>query len=238
MTYLTRIAFCLFVCIVASSLHAADRPNIIFFLSDDHRSDMLGCAGHPILKTPAIDALAKQGVRFENMFVTTSICAATRATLFTGLYERSHRFTFGTPPISESHAAASYPSVLHKSGYRTGFVGKFGVSMAGKQRQAMFDYFRPLGRSPSSSDSATDRSGTSLRSLATTRLRFSRPTRKTNRSVYRSVSTHRTPKMATRRITFPGPRRLMGSTTTSRCPPQSYPPRASFTVSRNFCASR
>ncbi len=69
---------------------AQKRPNIILFLTDDHRHDQLGCAGHPILKTPSIDALAKTGVRFENAFVTTSICAASRATIFSGLYERSH----------------------------------------------------------------------------------------------------------------------------------------------------
>src|SRR5687768_3918556 len=46
------------------------RPNIVFFLSDDQRAGFLGCAGHPILKTPAIDRLAAGGVRFENAFVT------------------------------------------------------------------------------------------------------------------------------------------------------------------------
>jgi hypothetical protein len=52
---------------------AADRPNILFFLSDDHRWDRMGCAGNPFLKTPTMDRLAAEGVRFSNMFVTTSI---------------------------------------------------------------------------------------------------------------------------------------------------------------------
>ena len=52
---------------------AADRHNILFFLSDDHRWDRMGCAGHPFLKTPTMDRLAAEGVRFSNMFVTTSI---------------------------------------------------------------------------------------------------------------------------------------------------------------------
>ncbi len=51
---------------------AEKQPNIIFFLSDDHRWDRLGSAGHPFLKTPTLDRLAKEGVRFSNMFVTTS----------------------------------------------------------------------------------------------------------------------------------------------------------------------
>ena len=127
---------------------AASGPNIIFFLSDDQRSDLLGCAGHPILKTPTMDRLARAGVRFENMFVTTSICAASRASLLTGLWERTHKYTFGTPPISAGHSDRSYPAVLRGAGYRTGFIGKFGVSVAKGQREKMFDFFRPLGRNP------------------------------------------------------------------------------------------
>jgi arylsulfatase A-like enzyme len=95
-----------------------------------------------------MDDLAKKGVRFENMFVTTSICAASRATLFTGLYERTHKFTFGTPPIAPKYCDASYPALLRAAGYRTGFVGKFGVSVPRDRRPVMFDYFVPLGRNP------------------------------------------------------------------------------------------
>jgi len=124
------------------------RPNIIFFLSDDHRNDLMGCAGHPILKTSTMDRLARQGVRFENMFVTTSICAASRASLFTGLYERTHKFTFRTPPIAAKYCDASYPASLREAGYRTGFVGKFGVSVPRDRLAKMFDYHRPLGRNP------------------------------------------------------------------------------------------
>lgn len=125
-------------------------PNIIFVLVDDQRNDTLGCAGHPILKTPVVDALAAEGTRFENAFVTTSICAASRATLFTGLYERTHGYTFGTSPIRADYAAASYPALMRKAGYRTGFTGKFGVAVEDGQatRDRMFDFFRPVRRNP------------------------------------------------------------------------------------------
>ena len=76
---------------VSGSLQAADekaRPNIVFFLADDQRNDQLGCYGHPFVKTPNLDKLAARGTRFTNAFVTTSICAASRATIFTGLVER------------------------------------------------------------------------------------------------------------------------------------------------------
>ncbi|RJP25587.1 MAG: DUF4976 domain-containing protein [Candidatus Omnitrophota bacterium] len=124
------------------------RPNLVFLLVDDQRNDTLGCAGHPILKTPVIDSLAAAGVRFRNAFVTTSICAASRASIFTGLYERTHGYTFGTPPISADHAGASYPALLRRAGYRTGFVGKFGVNVVKGFMPEMFDYVHLLDRNP------------------------------------------------------------------------------------------
>lgn len=127
---------------------AAERPNVIFFLSDDQRADFLSCAGHPIVKTPNVDALASRGTRFKNAFVTTSICAASRATLFTGLWERSHKYTFGTPAITPEKIDASYPAVLKRAGFRTGFVGKFGVNAGKGGTDRMFDSFVPLNRNP------------------------------------------------------------------------------------------
>ncbi|MCA9027842.1 MAG: sulfatase-like hydrolase/transferase [Planctomycetaceae bacterium] len=123
-------------------------PNIVFFLSDDQRADFLSCAGHPIVQTPFLDDLAQRGVRFENAFVTTAICAASRATLFTGLWERSHKFTFGTPPIAEDIIQQSYPVRLREAGFRTGFVGKFGVQVPKGAERQMFDVFEPLNRNP------------------------------------------------------------------------------------------
>lgn len=135
--------------LLSLSFHTGDliaaRPNIIYFLSDDHRSDFLSCAGHEVVKTPVLDGLAARGTRFENSFVTTSICAASRASILTGLYERTHKYTFGTPSIAKKFITQSYPAILKRNGYKTGFVGKYGVSADQKE---MFDYFKPLNRSP------------------------------------------------------------------------------------------
>jgi arylsulfatase A-like enzyme len=124
------------------------RPNLVLLLSDDQRWDTLGCAGNPIIQTPNLDALARDGVRFRNAFVTTAICAASRASILTGLYERTHRHTFGTKPLSEEHLAAGYPALLRKAGYRTGFVGKFGVGVPRGAAGRLFDSFAPLDRTP------------------------------------------------------------------------------------------
>ncbi len=129
---------------------AETRPNVVVIVSDDHRADVLGAAGHPIASTPNLDALAADGIRFENAFVTTSICAASRASILTGLPEAAHHFTFGRPPLDLDLALSSYPARLRDAGYRTGFVGKFGISVAGGRPtiDAMFDEFMPLTRTP------------------------------------------------------------------------------------------
>ena len=90
------------------------RPNILFVLVDDQRNDVISIAGHPIVKTPTIDNLAKNGIRFTNAFVTSPICAASRASIFTGLYEYKHNYTFGKKPLKEAFVANSYPLLLKK----------------------------------------------------------------------------------------------------------------------------
>jgi arylsulfatase A-like enzyme len=128
------------------ALTVAAKPNILFILVDDQRHDELSCAGESVLQTPVIDSLAARGIRFENAFVTTSICAASRASIFTGLTERTHGYTFGKPPIRAEDVAASYPVLLRKAGYRTGFYGKFGVRLAkGVGTGEMFDDFQSIG---------------------------------------------------------------------------------------------
>ena len=123
------------------------RPNIILLVTDDQRWDAMGNM-NPLVQTPEMDRLVEGGVRFENAFVTTSICAASRASIFAGLVERTHKFTFGTPPMTAQSTDNSYPSLLRRAGYRTGFVGKFGVGVQAGARQAIFDVFKPLGRNP------------------------------------------------------------------------------------------
>ncbi len=119
----------------------ASPKNVLVFLTDDQRFDQMSCAGHPVLQTPHIDSLAARGVRFTNSFVTTSICAASRATFFTGLHEGSHGFTFGTPPLAATHP--TWPALLRGAGFHTGFTGKLGVKLGAKSNE-LFDWFRPM----------------------------------------------------------------------------------------------
>ncbi|MEP1486841.1 MAG: sulfatase [Algibacter sp.] len=115
------------------------QPNIIFVLTDDQRWDALGYAGNSIIKTPNMDALASSGLYFKNAFVTTPICAASRATILTGLYERTHDFNFGKPKLKNEYMLSSYPYLLKQAGYRTGLIGKFGVNVNKGIEDALFD---------------------------------------------------------------------------------------------------
>jgi arylsulfatase A-like enzyme len=124
-------------------VEAPTPPNLLFIVTDDQRADMLGVV-NPILKTPHLDQLASEGVRFEQAFVTTPICAASRASLLTGLVERTHQFTFGTPPLASEFTDESYPTLLRQAGYQTGFVGKFGVKTEPAAVDSMFDVFAPM----------------------------------------------------------------------------------------------
>jgi len=147
--YQSRLCLLVLACLwvfrpawAAESEPAPKRPNILLLMTDNQRSSALGCAGNTIIQTPNIDRLAAEGVRFENAFCTTSICAASRASIFTGQYRRTHGYTFNTPPLSRQAMQNSYPALLRAAGYRTGFVGKFGIGAQDGAADQMFDFFR------------------------------------------------------------------------------------------------
>src|SRR5213593_2110820 len=111
----------------ASPASGGPPPNIIVLLADDLRWDALGCYGNRIVQTPNIDRLAAKGVRFRNHFVTTSICNVSRASLFSGQQARRHGIVDFATPFTERQWRETYPALLRAAGYRTGFIGKFGV---------------------------------------------------------------------------------------------------------------
>lgn len=129
MSYSTwrNIFYILFFLTPFSSSAQNKKPNIIFILTDDQRWDALGIAGNSIIQTPEMDALAKSGTYFKNAFSTTPICAASRASILTGLYERTHGYTFQQPTLKQPYAENIYPKLLKDNGYHVGFFGKLGV---------------------------------------------------------------------------------------------------------------
>ncbi len=124
------------------------RPNIIFLLTDDQRWDTMGCAGNPIIQTPNMDAMAADGVRFTNAFVTTSICCSSRASVFSGQYVRRHGIEDFATPFSDAAWAQTYPAQLKKAGYRLGLVGKYGVGRDRDFHKDTFDYWKGIAGQP------------------------------------------------------------------------------------------
>jgi len=113
------------------------KPNIVFLLADDLRWNSPGCMGNRVVQTQNIDELARNGVRFTHACVTTAISMVSRATILTGQYMSRHGIREFGIPLSKEAFTNTYPALLRKAGYWTGFVGKYGV---GKIREKDFDF--------------------------------------------------------------------------------------------------
>jgi arylsulfatase A-like enzyme len=113
---------------LADAAESSPRPNIIFLLTDDQRDNTLGAMGHPSVKTPNLDSLMRDSVRFTNAYIATPVCAPSRVSFFTGMPERVHGVGFSSSyTLTEPQWEQTYPALLRKAGYHTGFIGKFGV---------------------------------------------------------------------------------------------------------------
>lgn len=115
--------------LVGSGVHAiqnqSQKPNIVFILTDDQNYRFLGCDGNNIIKTPQIDQLAKDGVRFTNAHVTSAICTPSRVSMFLGEFERKHGVNFNSgTSIAPEAWKGSYPMEMREHGYYTGYIGK------------------------------------------------------------------------------------------------------------------
>ena len=129
------------LCIILFSLIAATQfelraaqPNIIFILTDNQGAWHLGCYGNPDFKTPHIDQLAREGVRFSHAFSNNAVCSPTRATFLTGLTPSQHgvhrylskgRLQVGPQANYTLEEFTTFPEILHREGYVCGLSGKW-----------------------------------------------------------------------------------------------------------------
>ncbi|MFM9081960.1 MAG: sulfatase [Opitutaceae bacterium] len=134
---------------VALAADAGRPPNILFIFSDDQRHDTLGSAGHPIVRTPTLDRLAADGVRFRNAFVTTSVCWVSRAVVLTGQWARSHIRRDSVPTVRPEALATMFPELLRSAGYRTAHFGKWHlIAPPGFSPAEHYDVYEAIGRNP------------------------------------------------------------------------------------------
>ena len=118
------------------------KPNIIFLFTDDQNIASVGCYGNPEVKTPNMDQLGRDGVIFDKHYNTTSICMASRASVFTGMYEYKTGTNFSHGDMRPEVWNKSYPVLLRQAGYLTAFAGKFGLKVTGKGLcEDDFDYW-------------------------------------------------------------------------------------------------
>lgn len=127
------------------------RPNILIIYPDQMRADVMGCAGNTCIKTPNLDRLAIEGVRFGNAFTSFPLCSPFRASLFTGKYAHSNgQFANHHPiPLGQDFL----PEILRDNGYQTGYIGKWHLDGGIKpgfvppgERRLGFDHFVGFNR--------------------------------------------------------------------------------------------
>jgi len=114
------------------------RPNIVFFLGEGLRTDEFSIAGNPILKTPNMDRIGREGVIFSNAFVTNALCLPSRASILSGAYSHAT----GATTNQEDEVPSNFPmftDVLRQYGYQAAFIGKSHVGGALMDRP--WDYY-------------------------------------------------------------------------------------------------
>ncbi len=113
------------------------QPNILFIMSDDHASHAMSCYGSKINKTPNLDRIAINGMRFDNCFCTNSICTPSRAAILTGTYNHINEVT--TLDTHMDNRLQTFPKLLQENGYQTGMFGKWHLGQGPNHCPTGFD---------------------------------------------------------------------------------------------------
>jgi arylsulfatase A-like enzyme len=112
----------------------AERPNFLVILIDDLRFDEFGAGGHPYMKTPHVDRIAREGANFQRAFHPTPICSPNRASILTGQYASRHGVIDNVARDALSHRLPNYHVALQRLGYETAHVGKWHMGNDGTPR--------------------------------------------------------------------------------------------------------
>lgn len=127
----------------STRLPAQQQPNIIIFIGDDISYNDFGCYGHPVIRTPNIDRLAKNGLRFTNAFLTTSSCSPSRTSIITGRYPHNTGAAELHSDLAKNQIP--FPRLLKNAGYYTAQAGKWHFGSNRKTGDAMSGSFDRTG---------------------------------------------------------------------------------------------
>jgi len=124
---------CVLVWLTSCSRLGPQQPptNLLFIITDQHNAQSLGCAGSPDVKTPNLDRLAGEGVRFSSAFCQTAQCCPSRFSIWTGRYTRSHGVRFNS--VREPLEEVTFAELLRDEGYATATIGKHHMSRSPKE---------------------------------------------------------------------------------------------------------
>ncbi len=128
----------IFIALAVGSFYASgqnsgsSRPNIILILADDLGYGDLGCYGQKKIKTPNLDKLADEGIRFTNAYAGSTVCAPSRCVLMTGLHS-GHAVIRGNSKFALRAGDRTMGEVLKQAGYHTGLIGKWGLGEQGSE---------------------------------------------------------------------------------------------------------
>src|SRR5947209_7344550 len=154
---LLSLSLCVLLVLPGRTLSAKRKPNIIFILADDLGYGDLGSYGQKLIRTPHLDRMAQEGIRFDSFYAGCAVCAPSRASLMTGLHQ-GHAYVRGNTtqvpvPGQTGPSATRLPlrpqdvtiaEVLKAHGYTTGIIGKWGLGepdTTGIPNRKGFDYF-------------------------------------------------------------------------------------------------
>ena len=129
MHFFTRLILTPLLTAITVVTAQAKQPNIIYLMSDDQSSYSMGCYGNIDVQTPTLDRLSADGITFDNHYVSTAICMASRASVMTGMYEYKTGCNFQHGDLTQDKWLMSYPVLLREAGYLTAFAGKFGFDI-------------------------------------------------------------------------------------------------------------
>jgi arylsulfatase A-like enzyme len=135
-----RILLTLICFIAASRCLAETRPNILFIFTDDHAYQAISAYGSKLNKTPNIDRIAKEGIRFDRCYVTNSICGPSRACILTGKYSHMNGYYLNDQEFDGSQQ--TFPKLMQAAGYQTALIGKWHLGK--KSMPTGFDYWKIL----------------------------------------------------------------------------------------------